>query len=90
MIFIATFQLRPLSCDFQEEKSKGKVSDFKPNVLMLGLSASGYVLRALSSVHTNDLEQALLVSLSFCLFNVMFTLEMIYQFSSLRLRLYKI
>lgn len=48
--------------DFQEEKSKGVVADFRPNILMLGLSPSGYVLRAVSSVHTNDLEQALLVS----------------------------
>lgn len=29
---------------------------------MLGLSPSEFVLRAVSSVHTNDLEQALLVS----------------------------
>lgn len=29
---------------------------------MLGLSPSDYVLRALSSVHTNDLEQTLMVS----------------------------
>lgn len=47
---------------FQEERSKGKVADFKPNILMLGLSPPDFVLRAVSSVHTNDLEQALLVS----------------------------
>lgn len=29
---------------------------------MLGLSPSSYVLRAVSNVHTNDLEQTLLVS----------------------------
>ena len=29
--------------------------------MMLGLSPSDYVLRALSNVHTNDLEQTLLV-----------------------------
>lgn len=47
---------------FQEEKSKGKVADFRPNILMLGLSPPDYVLRALSNVDTNDLEQTLLVS----------------------------
>ncbi|KAK6140075.1 hypothetical protein DH2020_026210 [Rehmannia glutinosa] len=44
----------------EEEKSKGKAADFRPNILMLGLSPSDYVLRAVSNVHTNDLEQALL------------------------------
>ncbi|PIM99651.1 WD40-repeat-containing subunit of the 18S rRNA processing complex [Handroanthus impetiginosus] len=46
--------------EHEEEKSKGKVADFRPNILMLGLSPSDYVLRAVSSVRTNDLEQALL------------------------------
>ncbi|KAH6825340.1 transducin family protein / WD-40 repeat family protein [Perilla frutescens var. hirtella] len=46
--------------EHEMERSKGKVADFKPNILMLGLSPSNYVLRSLSSVHTNDLEQALL------------------------------
>lgn len=32
-----------------------------PNPLMLGLSASAYVLRAVGSVRANDLEQALLL-----------------------------
>ncbi|WMV44640.1 hypothetical protein MTR67_038025 [Solanum verrucosum] len=45
---------------WREDKSKGKVSEFRPNILMLGLSPSHYVLRALSSVRTNDLEQTLL------------------------------
>ncbi|CAA3008816.1 WD repeat-containing 3, partial [Olea europaea subsp. europaea] len=45
----------------QEEKSKGKVADFRPNILMLGLLPPDYVLRAVSNVHTNDLEQTLLV-----------------------------
>ncbi|KAL7137502.1 hypothetical protein ABFS83_10G097000 [Erythranthe nasuta] len=44
----------------EEEKSKGRVADFRPNILMLGLSPSDYVLKSVSSVHTNDLEQALL------------------------------
>ncbi|CAN4121479.1 unnamed protein product [Withania somnifera] len=46
--------------EHEEDKSKGRVSEFRPNILMLGLSPSDYVLRALSSVHTNDLEQTLL------------------------------
>lgn len=45
----------------QEEKRNGRASHFEPNVIMLGLSPSDYVLRALSNVHTNDLEQTLLV-----------------------------
>ncbi|KAL2554389.1 transducin family protein/WD-40 repeat family protein [Forsythia ovata] len=45
---------------YEEEKSNGKVADFRPNILMLGLSPSDYVLRAVSNVHTNDLEQTLL------------------------------
>nr|GMD58283.1 WD repeat-containing protein 3 [Ipomoea batatas] len=46
--------------EHEEEKSKGKIVDFQPNILMLGLSPSSYVLRAVSNVHTNDLEQTLL------------------------------
>ncbi|KAL3839717.1 hypothetical protein ACJIZ3_024308 [Penstemon smallii] len=46
--------------EHEEEKSKGKLTDFRPNVIMLGLSPSDYVLRAVSSVNTNDLEQTLL------------------------------
>ncbi|WMV45204.1 hypothetical protein MTR67_038589 [Solanum verrucosum] len=45
------------------DKSKGKVSKFRPNILMLGLSPYDYVFCALSSVHTNDLEQTLLLEL---------------------------
>lgn len=56
---IAEEELKRIA-EHEEERSKGKVADFKPNILMLGLSPSGFVLRALSSVHTNDLEQALL------------------------------
>ena len=48
-------------CNFQEEKRKGKVGDFQPNALMLGLSPSDFVLRALSNVYVNDMEQILLV-----------------------------
>ncbi|XP_058207905.1 uncharacterized protein LOC131320971 [Rhododendron vialii] len=46
--------------EHEEDKSRGKVAVFQPNILMLGLSPYDYVLRALSSVHTNDLEQTLL------------------------------
>ncbi|KAL0409988.1 UNVERIFIED_CONTAM: putative WD repeat-containing protein C3D6.12 [Sesamum latifolium] len=56
---IAEEELKRIA-EHKEEKSKGKVGDFRPNILMLGLSPSDYVLRAVSSVHTNDLEQALL------------------------------
>lgn len=35
-------------------------SNFQPNPLMLGLSPSAYVLRAVSNVRSSDLEQALL------------------------------
>lgn len=34
---------------------------FQPNPIMQGLAASDCVLRAISNVHTNDLEQTLLV-----------------------------
>ncbi|KAK6942734.1 Small-subunit processome, Utp12 [Dillenia turbinata] len=44
----------------EEEKAKGLIADFRPNILMLGLSPSDYVLRAVSNVCTNDLEQTLL------------------------------
>ncbi|XP_022846677.1 WD repeat-containing protein 3 homolog isoform X2 [Olea europaea var. sylvestris] len=51
-------QLYPLC--LKEEKSKGKVADFRPNILMLGLPPPDYVLHTVSNVHTNDLEQTLL------------------------------
>ncbi|XP_057983987.1 uncharacterized protein LOC131168514 [Malania oleifera] len=46
--------------EHEEEKTKGKVAEFQPNMLMRGLSPFDYVLHALSNVHTNDLEQTLL------------------------------
>ncbi|XP_050243242.1 uncharacterized protein LOC126691952 [Quercus robur] len=46
--------------EHQEEKTRGKAAEFQPNAIMLGLSPSDYVLRALSNVNTNDLEQTLL------------------------------
>ncbi|KAH0638877.1 hypothetical protein KY290_036183 [Solanum tuberosum] len=49
--------------EHQGDKSKGKVSKFRPNILMLRLSPSEYVLFALSSVRTNDLDQTLLLEL---------------------------
>jgi U3 small nucleolar RNA-associated protein 12 len=46
--------------EYEEEKAKTKVAEFRPNILLEGLSASDYVLRSISKVHTNDLEQTLL------------------------------
>lgn len=46
--------------EHEEEKTRGKVAEFRPNILMLGFSPSDYILRSLSNVHTNDLEQTLL------------------------------
>ncbi|KAE8681981.1 expansin-A3-like [Hibiscus syriacus] len=43
-----------------EEQARGKVAEFQPNLIMLGLSPSDYVLRAFSNISTNDLEQTLL------------------------------
>lgn len=44
-----------------QKTEDGQLVTFKPNVLMLGLTPSAYVLRAISSVRPSDLEQALLV-----------------------------
>ncbi|KAH9625186.1 hypothetical protein KSS87_001871 [Heliosperma pusillum] len=46
--------------EHEKEKTMGKVSKFVPNMLMLGLTPSDYVLRSLSKVQTSDLEQTLL------------------------------
>lgn len=46
--------------EYEEEKSRGPVAKFQPNILMLGLSPSDYVLRSISNVQPNDLEQTLL------------------------------
>ncbi|KAL3536218.1 hypothetical protein ACH5RR_004679 [Cinchona calisaya] len=46
--------------EHEEVIAKGREVDFCPNILMLGLSPSDFILRALSNVHTNDLEQTLL------------------------------
>lgn len=54
-----------MECNFQDEKTRGKVAPFQPNVILLGLSPSDYVLRALSNVQTSDLEQTLLVRYQF-------------------------
>ncbi|KAF6167704.1 hypothetical protein GIB67_017199 [Kingdonia uniflora] len=43
-----------------DEKAAGRAGDFQPNIIMLGLSPSDYVLRAFSNVRTNDLDQTLL------------------------------
>lgn len=54
---------------------------FKPNVLMLGLTPSAYVLRAISSVRPSDLEQALLVGV------YLFNLLVILMFVTKQLRI---
>ncbi|CAI9097924.1 OLC1v1034446C2 [Oldenlandia corymbosa var. corymbosa] len=46
--------------EHEEDRLKGRTAEFRPNILMLGLSPSEYILRAVSNVHTNDLEQTLL------------------------------
>lgn len=45
---------------YEEEMKNGLKTRFQPNVVMLGLSPSAYILRAVSAVRTNDLEQTLL------------------------------
>ncbi|XP_010510338.1 PREDICTED: WD repeat-containing protein 3-like [Camelina sativa] len=45
---------------YEEEKTKGKIPEYLPNAMMLGHSPSDFVLRAISNVKTNDLEQTLL------------------------------
>ncbi|XVF55558.1 hypothetical protein PTKIN_Ptkin06aG0045500 [Pterospermum kingtungense] len=56
---VAEVELKHLA-EHEEEKARGKVAEFQPNIIMLGLSPSDYVLRALSNISTNDLEQTLL------------------------------
>jgi len=46
-----------------EKNNNNNVAVFQSNPLMNGLSPSDYVLSAFSNVHTNDLEQTLLVCL---------------------------
>lgn len=48
------------AAEHEEEKKRGKVPSFQPNILMLGLSPSDFVLRSISNVHASDLEQTLL------------------------------
>ncbi|KAI3687841.1 hypothetical protein L1987_81544 [Smallanthus sonchifolius] len=56
---IAAEELKRIA-EHEEEKRKGKNAEFRSNIIMLGLSPSDYILRAVSKVHTNDLEQTLL------------------------------
>ncbi|KAI4374285.1 hypothetical protein MLD38_012296 [Melastoma candidum] len=56
---LADIELKRIT-EYEEEKSRGKVGEFQPNFMMLGLSPSDYVLRALTNVQSNDLEQTLL------------------------------
>ena len=55
-----------MHCDVQEEKTRGSAAKFQPNILMLGLSPCDYVLRSISKVQPNDLEQTLLVCTRVC------------------------
>ncbi|XP_071697523.1 uncharacterized protein [Rutidosis leptorrhynchoides] len=56
---IAAEELKRMA-EHEEEKRSGKSAEFRSNIIMLGLSPSEYILRAVSKVHTNDLEQTLL------------------------------
>ncbi|KAL8216943.1 hypothetical protein R6Q57_023780 [Mikania cordata] len=56
---IAAEELKRIA-ENEEEKRRGKGAEFKSNIIMLGLSPSDYILRAVSKIHTNDLEQTLL------------------------------
>ncbi|GAB2264114.1 hypothetical protein Droror1_Dr00026248 [Drosera rotundifolia] len=56
---LAEAELKRIS-EHEEEQQRGKVAAFQPNILMLGLSPSDYVLRAFSNVHASELEQTLL------------------------------
>ncbi|XP_030541100.1 WD repeat-containing protein 3 [Rhodamnia argentea] len=56
---IAEVELKRIA-EHEQEKNKGKAAEFQPNLVMLGLSPSDFILRALSNVQTNDLEQTLL------------------------------
>lgn len=47
---------------------RGKVAEFQPNIIMRGHSPSAFILRAVSNVHTNDLEQTLLVRHRRCMY----------------------
>ncbi|KAL0890295.1 hypothetical protein Bca101_014278 [Brassica carinata] len=46
--------------EYEEEKLRGKVPDLAPNIVMLGLSPSEFVLKTISKEKTNDLEHILL------------------------------
>ncbi|KAF5773170.1 putative transcription factor WD40-like family [Helianthus annuus] len=56
---IAAEELKRMA-EHEEEKRKGKGAVFQSNIIMTGLSPSDYILRSVSKVHTNDLEQTLL------------------------------
>ncbi|KAE8692506.1 putative phosphatidylinositol-4-phosphate 5-kinase [Hibiscus syriacus] len=56
---VAEVELKRIA-EHEEEQARGKVAEFQPNMIMLGLSPSDYVLCALSNISTNDLEQTLL------------------------------
>ncbi|RLN40215.1 WD repeat-containing protein 3 [Panicum miliaceum] len=53
-------ELKHLNQHKLEEQNNGRAAKFQPNVIMQGQSPSDYVLNVVSSIHPNDLEQALL------------------------------
>ncbi|KAG6555190.1 hypothetical protein Mapa_003229 [Marchantia paleacea] len=58
---MAESEIERLALHKKEKKSDSKAGQFKPNVLLLGMSPHAFVLRAVSSVRPSDLEQALLM-----------------------------
>jgi len=54
-------QLTPEELQERREKNKPVVALPTPNPLFLGLNASGYLLKTLKEIKSNDLEQSLLV-----------------------------
>jgi len=48
----------------ETEEERKKESGFQPNVLLMGMSGSEFVLKAIRSIRANDLE-AVLTTLSF-------------------------
>ncbi|PWA64274.1 G-protein beta WD-40 repeat-containing protein [Artemisia annua] len=56
---IASEELKRMA-EHEEEKRRGNGAEFRSHFTMKGLSPSEYILRAVSEVKTNDLEQTLL------------------------------
>ncbi|GBG68516.1 hypothetical protein CBR_g3060 [Chara braunii] len=58
---MAESEIQRLQQHEEEKKKNPSIKPLPPNALMLGLSPSAYVLRAVAAVRTSDLEQALLI-----------------------------